>query len=378
MTRAAVRLVVMAGSPLAALAFAARPARAEPMLLARQYARCNACHYSPTGGGLLTRYGRSLSRELSTTGHRTLARPGERREEDVLWGLLGDRLGALDLGVDARPTHLRIRAETPEMNHNFWMTADLMAAYRSAGWTVYGQVGRLLGVEETKIDSYEYWIAHETRGGLGVRAGRFLPAFGVRLADHTALTRKDLGFDVYDQVFGVEVSGTGDRHLWQLSVGPGHADSILHDDGRRAFTATGRLQRDLGPRSTLVVSGRFRDNSSLAPWTGMAGVAYGWAPTRRLSLWTEADAPLKPGTWSSPALTVMHEAAVEVFRGAWLKLSPQLQTRFGSASVSLLRMSVEANLLPRTHWNLGVSYYWHWDRVRDEKERVVIAQVHLY
>src|SRR5687768_12271395 len=160
------------------------------MLIARQYTRCNACHYSPTGGGLLTQYGRALSREISTTGHRSMARPGARREEDVFWGLLGDRLGALELGLDARPTHMRIRAGSHEMNHNFWMTADLMAAYRAAGWTVYGEIGRQLRVEETKIDSYEYWVAREPRGGLGVRAGRFLPAFGVRLADHTALTRK--------------------------------------------------------------------------------------------------------------------------------------------------------------------------------------------
>jgi hypothetical protein len=41
--------------------------RAEPMFLSRQYNRCTTCHYSSTGGGLLTPYGRSLSlHELST------------------------------------------------------------------------------------------------------------------------------------------------------------------------------------------------------------------------------------------------------------------------------------------------------------------------
>ena len=42
-------------------------AEAEPLFLAKQYTRCTACHYSPTGGGMLTPYGRLLShRELST------------------------------------------------------------------------------------------------------------------------------------------------------------------------------------------------------------------------------------------------------------------------------------------------------------------------
>ena len=47
----------------------AASATAEPMFLSKQYTRCTACHYSPSGGGLLTPYGRLLShRELSTTG----------------------------------------------------------------------------------------------------------------------------------------------------------------------------------------------------------------------------------------------------------------------------------------------------------------------
>ena len=54
---------------LLAMTVLASTAWAEPTFLAKQYTRCTACHYSPTGGGLLTPYGRLLShRELSTTG----------------------------------------------------------------------------------------------------------------------------------------------------------------------------------------------------------------------------------------------------------------------------------------------------------------------
>ena len=54
---------------VAAAALARLPASAawaEPLFLAKQYTRCTACHYSPTGGGLLTPYGRLVShRELA-------------------------------------------------------------------------------------------------------------------------------------------------------------------------------------------------------------------------------------------------------------------------------------------------------------------------
>jgi hypothetical protein len=69
----------------------AADAGAEPRFLSKQYTRCTTCHVSPTGGGLLSAYGRSLShRELSTTGapmpshgDSTDPAPGE---ESFLWG----------------------------------------------------------------------------------------------------------------------------------------------------------------------------------------------------------------------------------------------------------------------------------------------------
>jgi hypothetical protein len=243
-----------------ALALASAGAGAEPMFLARQYQSCTTCHYSATGGGLLTPYGRSLSRqELSTWGarHDSTGTPG--REEQFLWGVLGDRLGDLSLGIDVRPAHLDVNVPGfGSTTRDFFMTADLLAAYRKGAWTVYGQVGRQPGGDTSKIDSFEYWVAHQSESGLGVRAGRFLPAYGINFTDHTALTRAPLGFDVYDQVYGLEVSYTSEHHVWQGSVSPGRADSILHDDGRKAFNATLRLQQNLGPRQVLAVSGVYR------------------------------------------------------------------------------------------------------------------------
>ena len=52
------------------------------------------------------------------------------------------------------------------------------------------------------------WIGYESEKGLGIRAGRFMPAYGINFADHTSFTRADLGLDKYDQVYGVELSYT--------------------------------------------------------------------------------------------------------------------------------------------------------------------------
>jgi len=369
----------------ASVAIGAGRAGAEPMFLSRQYARCTTCHYSPTGGGLLTPYGRSLSRqELSTTGAVPDGTPEQlkSKEEAFLWGVLGNILHPVDVGIDLRPARLDLDFGGASLGQNMLMTADLLAAYRVNGWTVYGEVGReptLQGsTQSPKIDSYEYWVGHQADKGFGFRVGRFLPAYGIRLADHTAYTRSNLGFDVYDQVYGLELSHSSEHRLVELSVGPGYADSILHDDGRQAFTATGRFQMDLSPRTALVVSGLYRDTSRLVARNGASGLAFGISPTHRLSVWTEADAQFRQGTTGAPAYSLMNETGFEVYRGLWLKFSPQLRTDFGNTSGGSIRTAFEADLLPRTHWNVDVSYYLDHDRQTHVETKTFLAQLHLY
>ena len=44
-----------------------RPSHAFPEMVRHGYANCITCHISPDGGGVLTAYGRSLSREVLST-----------------------------------------------------------------------------------------------------------------------------------------------------------------------------------------------------------------------------------------------------------------------------------------------------------------------
>jgi hypothetical protein len=374
------------------LALGVRGALAEPMFLSKQYTRCTPCHYSPTGGGLLTPYGRSLTRrELSTTGPGPAAVPASGAagaqpaaaadttpgEESFLWGALGNSLGPLQLGFDTRPAHLHFSFPGGSAGQNILFNADLLAAYQTNGWTLYGEIGREPKNGGWTVNSYEYWAAHQSSGGFGIRVGRFLPAYGVRLADHTAFNRGPLGFDVYDQVYGVEVSRTTDRHLLQVSVSPGRADSIIHDDGRRALTATGRYEMDLGGRTSIVASGLFRGGSTLAEKNGAGGAAFGFAPAPRVGIWTEGDAIFQQGS-AGTAYIVVNETSVEAIRGLWLKFSPQLRTEPGDMSAGSLRAVFEADALPRTHFNVDLSYYVDRDRRSALVAKTFLFQFHVY
>jgi hypothetical protein len=370
-----------------ALAALALPAglRAEPMFLSKQYNRCTSCHYSPTGGGLLTPYGRSLSRqELSTWGRSDPGAPPPAKgkgEEAFLWGALGDRLAPLELGFDVRPSHLGLDVGGPTSNgRDLLMTADLLAAWAAHGFTAYAELGRkpAIGEESAGLYSYEYWAGYESHQGLGLRVGRFFPAYGIRLADHTAFNRSTLGFDKYDQVYALELSRRTDRHLLQVSIGPGYADSIVHSQGRDSFTASGRFQLDLNSHTSLVLSGLFRDKTALLASNGSFGVGLALGPTRRLSILSEADVQLEKGRGGAPAYVLINETGFEVVRGVWLKFSPQLRTEYGDTSSGVFRLAFEADLLPRTHWNLDVSYYHDKYRGLGYNYDTLLAQLHLY
>jgi hypothetical protein len=367
---------------LACVVLFATAAGAEPMFLSRQYVRCSSCHYSPTGGGLLTPYGRSLSgKELSMSGRTLTASSPDSdevtgREEAFLYGALGSSLGKLQLGGDLRPAHLHVAFPGGTAGQNLWMNADLLAAYQTGQWTLYGEIGRE-PVNLGKIDSYEYWVSHQSSGGIGIRVGRFLPAYGVRFADHTAFNRRILGLDVYDQVLGVEISRTTDRHLLQVTISPGRADSIVRDDGNRAFMTSGRFEVDLSSRTSVVGSGLFRDASPLQSRQGVGGIALGFAPTGHVSVWTEGNVLLQQGS-NGAAYSVVNETAVEVARGVWLKVSPQIRTTPGAVAGGAIRTAFEVDVLPRTHFNVDGSYYIDRDRTSKLLTKTALIQFHVY
>ena len=346
----------------------ARSASAEPMFLSKNETRCTSCHYSPTGGGLLTPYGRLQSRQtLSTTS-------GD--SERFLWGAFGDALGPVDLGITTRPTYLNVSFPGGESNRFLLMNADLLGAVQAKGWTLYGEVGRRPDAVGGDIYSYEYWVGKQLSTQWAVRGGRFLPAYGIRFADHTSYNRATLGFDKYDQVLGAEVSHTTERSVVQVSAGPGRAEAVLNETGKNPFTATTRAQFDLNSKNVLVGSGLYRSESENDVSNGMAGVAYGFSPWSRLTIWTEADARFRDED-NGTSLVFVNETSVEAFRGIWLKFSPQFRGESGTVA-GVLRYKFEANILPRTHWNVDVAYYRDQNRRNKLITHTVMSQLHLY
>ena len=191
---------------------------------------------------------------------------------------------------------------------------------------------------------------------MGFRAGRFLPAYGVRFADHTMFNRSFLGLAQYDQVYGVEVSHTRGRYLTQVSLGPGRAESVIDDDGRAAFTATGRVQIDLGIADDGGGLGPLSRRVGPRSTLGSAGLAFGFAPTSRITTWTQVDGQFREGAGDT-SYVLVNETSLEVYRGLWLTVTPQARVGGGEAVPDIVRFGVGTVFLPRTHFNVNINYY---------------------
>ncbi len=99
---------------------------------------------------------------------------------------------------------------------------------------------------------------------------------------------------------------------------------------------------------------------------------------RRVSVWTEADLLHQQGPTGGSKYALVNETGFEVYRGVWLKVSPQLLTAYGDSSGGSWRIALEAELFPRTHWNLDLTWYRDETRIGGIVTKTLIAQLHLY
>ena len=211
-----------------------------------------------------------------------------------------------------------------------------------------------------------------------MRGGRFLPAYGVRFADHTSFTRARLDLAEDDQVYGVELGVSTDRTLLQVSAGPGRAESLIEDDGRQAFTSTARFQMDLSPRTVLAASALYRGASDTAPRSRGAGLSFGYAPVPWLTTWTHADVQFQRLQASGRAYIFANQTSVEALRGVWLRISPQLGWTDTDPRGEIRRLVYGLDFYPRTHWHVNLSYYRDRLPFSDRSTRTLLAQLHLY
>ncbi|MCB0417045.1 MAG: hypothetical protein H6617_09215 [Bdellovibrionaceae bacterium] len=223
---------------------------AYPQMTAHGYSSCLACHVAPSGGGLLSAYGRSLSREVLSTW-------GAENEEGVLHGVV-PASEVLLLGGDVRALQLFMRSPYVDLGRFIWMQADLEAGVRLGEFTVVGSIGyqnptsaNYSGSSFFSRKHYVLWNFSETNF---LRAGKFDGAYGIRWPDHFMFARRDLSWDEGSESYRLEWAKL--EETWQLiaSVSIGRPDAPQLQIEK---AATVRLAKYFGENHQIILSAHY-------------------------------------------------------------------------------------------------------------------------
>ncbi len=206
-------LLVILGLGTKAIAF--------PELATHGYPNCIACHTSPSGGGTLTEYGRSLSKELLSTW-------SYEDEERLGHGLIGKSPEWLQRGGDFRFIQSYTNDDVKTQTKNFWMQTQIELAARLGGFYIDSSLGMQRGPSSTPklydLISPRHYLGYFFNDEVSLRFGKFLPAYGLNIPNHLAATRAPLGFDQGMEHFNLEAAYLGEKYDLFLTALMGKGD----------------------------------------------------------------------------------------------------------------------------------------------------------
>ena len=232
-----IRAVLVAATLLAAPGVAS----ALPRFAVQQGVPCSLCHANPTGGGGRTDYGRAAYARQTLPMNLGTPNGGFPAIDPVI----GDWL---TLGVDVRAafTVSVPRANVPERRalettHGFLpMQADLyLNATPSPYFDIYWDQGT--------FGSQELYLRPRL-GILSIKAGKFVPAYGWRLVDHTTWTREALGFGPRAKDTGLSLVLDHPNVSVELGTFNGAGSDVFIDvDRLRAYAGRAEGRVTVGP-----------------------------------------------------------------------------------------------------------------------------------
>lgn len=324
-------------------------AHAFPDSVRHGYTHCSACHVSPAGGGLLSKYGRNLSTELFSTWSYS-------DEEKLGHGILkskGDQSKNLHFGGDIRYLNRSSENKTATTDEGFLMQAQLKLALQYEKFQLFLSLGEIENPRQTsevRWISPEYFLLFSPGEETFVRAGRFEPMYGLRLPEHNLLVKQETSFVPWQQRDAVELAQQGENLTlavagFQSTDGQALAQQntgyifsayyTVFDTFRLGFNFLNAEGQDLRRRSTTV--------SGVLPWTKMFFSS------------VEISRVANNGAESAVALW---RNSYEMFKGFIPYLQFQGKREFGNTTMNRDQYGVGLLWLPRPHWEFQFSSEW--------------------
>jgi hypothetical protein len=192
-----------------------------PEMIRHGYTSCTACHVSPAGGGLTTAYGRSISKEVlsrwSFEGEEQLAH-GAITSERVTSATNGSNERGLNIGGNFRYIQTHLNTNSFSQGRRFPMQRDLEVAAKWDALTFVSSYGAIYNPRGTdEIDLRRMYLLWNVSENISLRAGRFIPIYGLMFSDHYTAIKQGLQFAQLSERDAVESNFTFENWSGSLS-----------------------------------------------------------------------------------------------------------------------------------------------------------------
>jgi hypothetical protein len=214
-TRASIYLALLGACVMSALA--PSHAHAYAWMIRHDYTGCASCHTDPSGGGLLTAYGRAQSDLLLRTRYGSTNSDEADPSSGFLFGLVTPPEW-LNAGASFRGLGLLAKnGHGPTTSDFILMQADAAAEVRFGDFRAHGSLGAVTSEGSAasvagSLVSREHWLGYGfADDAILLRAGRINLPFGVRSIEHTLFVRSATRTDLNDtQQHGVALAYNGE------------------------------------------------------------------------------------------------------------------------------------------------------------------------
>ncbi|MEO7330272.1 MAG: hypothetical protein ABI193_16975 [Minicystis sp.] len=255
-----------------ACTFAPREAHAYPWMIRHEYAGCSVCHGDPTGGGVLTAYGRAQGDLLMSTHYsKTEAEEPSKMSgflfgawEPPEWLLAGGDfrmmllVNKVSASGSATPPPVDIRPIQMQSDLRLLLRPSIFRAGASIGYVHDGALAaKITTRDKDNLVSREHWVGVALKDeAFLLRAGRMNLPFGIRNIDHTLWVRKTTRTDLNTgQQHGISLAYGGESLRAEVMGILGNFQ--LNPDAYRDRGAVGFAEYTLAPKYTVGVSGLF-------------------------------------------------------------------------------------------------------------------------
>lgn len=268
------------------------------------------------------------------------------------YGLLPALPAWLELGGDARGVAISTRAPGVPTTYQFIPMQDdvevAIAIPQLPGITVDASAG-VYGPDH-QVEYRRNYIKAQVDKRLSIRAGRFMPAFGVNLPDHTSLTREAMGLGEGDETYNAEVAWiTPGGEMIATAIYGGTAtltgDPAAGYDTPQADAMTGAAMRDavyIGSSTQVGIS--YLGISNFTQWRQAYGTFVQSGIMTKGYVLAEYDRKFESGQTFDLGLL---KFGYEVYQGLMATLQ-------GDAANAQHDGRIGLQWMPRPHWEVLV------------------------